>query len=48
MVGQPSFNPNNRSWLKNTARNRSITDVFEPGSTMKVFTIAAGLESGIF
>ncbi|MEC7875767.1 MAG: penicillin-binding transpeptidase domain-containing protein [Pseudomonadota bacterium] len=48
MVGQPSFNPNNRSWLKNTARNRSVTDVFEPGSTMKVFTIAAGLESGIF
>ncbi len=48
MVGQPSFNPNNRSWLKNAARNRSVTDVFEPGSTMKVFTIAAGLESGIF
>ena len=48
MVGQPSFNPNNRSWLKNAARNRSVTDVFEPGSTMKVFTITAGLESGIF
>ena len=48
MVGQPSFNPNNRSWLKNAARNRSVTDVFEPGSTMKVFTIAAGLESGIY
>jgi cell division protein FtsI (penicillin-binding protein 3) len=48
MVGQPSFNPNNRSWSKNTTRNRSVTDVYEPGSTMKVFTIAAGLESGIF
>ena len=48
MVGQPSFNPNNRSWLKNAARNRSVTDVFEPGSTMKIFTIAAGLESGIY
>ncbi len=48
MVGQPSFNPNNRGWLKNAARNRSVTDVFEPGSTMKIFTIAAGLESGIF
>jgi len=48
MVGQPSFNPNNRSWLKDAARNRSVIDVFEPGSTMKVFTIAAGLESGIF
>ena len=48
MVGQPSFNPNNRSWSKDTPRNRSVIDVFEPGSTMKVFTIAAGLESGIF
>ena len=48
MVGLPSFNPNNRSWLKSAARNRSVTDVFEPGSTMKVFTIAAGLESEIF
>ncbi len=48
MVGQPSFNPNNRSWSKDAARNRSVIDVFEPGSTMKVFTIAAGLESGIF
>ena len=48
MVGQPSFNPNNRSWSKNTTRNRIVTDVYEPGSTMKVFTVAAGLESGIF
>ena len=48
MVGQPSFNPNNRGWSKDAARNRSVIDVFEPGSTMKVFTIAAGLESGIF
>lgn len=48
MVGHPSFNPNNRSWSKNTTRNRIVTDVYEPGSTMKVFTVAAGLESGIF
>lgn len=46
MANQPSYNPNNRSSL-NVAhlRNRAITDVFEPGSTMKVATIAAALES---
>lgn len=49
MVGQPSYNPNNRSGLKsNFYRNRAITDVFEPGSTMKPFTVAAGLESGAY
>lgn len=47
MVGQPSYNPNNRNDLKSHYyRNRAVTDVFEPGSTMKPFTIAAGLESG--
>ncbi len=47
MVSQPSYNPNNRSGLKSDHfRNRTITDVFEPGSTMKPFTIATALESG--
>lgn len=47
MVNQPSYNPNNRSGLKSDHfRNRTVTDVFEPGSTMKPFTIAAALESG--
>lgn len=46
MANQPSYNPNNRSNI-NVAhlRNRAITDVFEPGSTMKLATIAAALES---
>ena len=49
MVGQPSFNPNNlRIADRKAIRNRNVTDSYEPGSTMKVFTIAAGLESGIF
>jgi cell division protein FtsI (penicillin-binding protein 3) len=49
MVGQPSYNPNNRKDLKSHFyRNRAVTDVFEPGSTMKPFTVAAGLESGIY
>lgn len=47
MVNQPSFNVNDRSQLKPEAiRNRSVTDVFEPGSTMKPLSIAAALESG--
>ena len=47
MVNQPSFNPNNRTRMKaSQMRNRAVTDVFEPGSTIKPFVVAAGLESG--
>lgn len=47
MVNQPAFNPNNRTNLRpDEMRNRAVTDMFEPGSTMKPFTVAAGLESG--
>ncbi len=46
MANVPSFNPNNRSGYRRSAyRNRAVTDVFEPGSTVKPFTIAAALES---
>lgn len=49
MVNQPSFNPNNRDELSgDQLRNRAVTDVFEPGSTIKPFTAAAALESGKF
>lgn len=49
MVNQPSYNPNNRSKLNSyRLRNRAVTDVFEPGSTIKPFTVAAALESGRF
>jgi len=49
MVNQPSYNPNNRSKLDSyRLRNRAVTDVFEPGSTIKPFTVAAALESGQF
>ena len=49
MVNQPSFNPNNRA-DRNGARmrNRAVTDLFEPGSTVKPFTILTGLEEGDF
>ena len=49
MVGQPSYNPNNRTGLKSGHyRNRALTDVFEPGSTIKPFTIATALKSGLY
>jgi len=49
MVNQPSFNVNDRSQMRPEAtRNRSVTDVFEPGSTMKPLTMAAALDSGIW
>lgn len=49
MVNQPSFNPNNRQRKDQDGfRNRALTDLFEPGSTMKCFTAAAGLESGLW
>lgn len=49
MVNQPSYNPNNRSTItQSNLRNRAMTDVFEPGSTVKPFTVAAALDSGKF
>jgi cell division protein FtsI (penicillin-binding protein 3) len=49
MVSQPSFNPNNRSSMtENSLRNRVVTDVMEPGSTSKTFTMTAALMSGQF
>ncbi len=49
MANFPSYNPNDMGDRSGgRQRNRSITDVFEPGSTMKPFTIAAALDSGDF
>jgi cell division protein FtsI (penicillin-binding protein 3) len=47
LANVPSFNPNNRSRLTGAQlRNRAVTDLFEPGSTLKPFTVALALESG--
>lgn len=47
LVNEPDFNPNNRAGLRSGLfRNRAVTDLFEPGSTLKPFTIACALESG--
>ncbi|MEJ8569594.1 peptidoglycan D,D-transpeptidase FtsI family protein [Elongatibacter sediminis] len=47
MVNQPSFNPNQPNIDSDGLRNRAVTDVFEPGSVMKPFAVAAALEAGI-
>jgi cell division protein FtsI (penicillin-binding protein 3) len=48
LVNQPDYNPNNRANVTGRqTRNRSVTDLFEPGSTMKPFTVAAALDAGV-
>jgi cell division protein FtsI (penicillin-binding protein 3) len=48
LVNQPDYNPNNRANVTGRqTRNRSVTDLYEPGSTFKPFTIAAALDSGL-
>jgi len=47
MVNYPVYNPNNRKNMHPAdMRNRAMTDVYEPGSTMKALTLVAALESG--
>jgi cell division protein FtsI (penicillin-binding protein 3) len=49
MVNSPSYNPNAvRGRRSSSLRNRAVTDVFEPGSTIKPFTVAAAMEQGRF
>jgi cell division protein FtsI (penicillin-binding protein 3) len=48
LVNLPAFNPNNRaSMTRGRSRNRAVSDVYEPGSTMKPFLVAAALEAGV-
>ncbi|HEX2826706.1 MAG TPA: penicillin-binding protein 2 [Burkholderiales bacterium] len=47
MANLPTYNPNNRSKVDpSRTRNRAVTDLYEPGSTLKPFTAAAALEAG--
>src|SRR4029078_4243070 len=47
MANLPSYNPNNRGKFDpRRTRNRAVTDLFEPGSTLKPFTAAVSLEAG--
>lgn len=48
VANAPGFDPNNRVEISpQTVRNRAVADVYEPGSTLKVVTIAAALEEGL-
>ena len=48
LANLPVFNPNNRAHLTGAQlRNRVLTDTFEPGSTMKPFTVALAMELGM-
>ena len=48
IANQPSFNPNNRGDRSSRRfRNRAVTDLAEPGSTIKPFTVAAALQAGL-
>lgn len=46
MANVPSYNPNARAVHDERYRNRAVTDLFEPGSTMKPFSVANALASG--
>jgi cell division protein FtsI (penicillin-binding protein 3) len=48
LANLPSYNPNNREKMKpGYTRNRAVTDIFEPGSTLKPFAVAAALEANV-
>lgn len=47
MSSYPSYDPNTGAGIAAGARNRPVTDVFEAGSVMKVFTAAAALDEGV-
>lgn len=46
MANAPSYNPNARAEHDSRYRNRAVTDLFEPGSCLKVFSVASALASG--
>ncbi|HYL00282.1 MAG TPA: penicillin-binding transpeptidase domain-containing protein [Steroidobacteraceae bacterium] len=47
MVNQPAYNPNDREQIQAADyRNRAVTDIFEPGSSIKPFWVAAALAAG--
>ena len=48
MANIPNYNPNNlKKWPLLYRRNRAVTDIFEPGSTLKTFTVISALKKGI-
>ena len=48
MGQRPSFDPTTKEGIEATWRNLAIEESYEPGSTMKVYTLAAAVEEGVF
>ncbi|WAA10628.1 penicillin-binding protein [Fervidibacillus albus] len=48
MSQRPTFDPNTREGIDDNWQNIVVETAFEPGSTMKVFTLAAAIEEGVF
>ncbi|WAA13688.1 penicillin-binding protein [Fervidibacillus halotolerans] len=48
MAQRPTFDPNTREGIDENWQNIVVETAFEPGSTMKVFTLAAAIEEGVF
>lgn len=48
MGQRPTFNPETKAGLEGSWYNEAIELPFEPGSTMKIFTLAAAVEEGVF
>jgi len=48
MANSPAYNPNNlTNTPKDLMRNRAITDIFEPGSTVKPMVVMTALQRGV-
>ncbi|MFO1445803.1 penicillin-binding protein [Bacillus sp. Bva_UNVM-123] len=48
MSQRPSFHPKTKDGIEKTWHNEVVENSFEPGSTMKIFTLAAAIEEGVF
>lgn len=48
MSQRPSFHPKTKEGISETWHNEAVENSFEPGSTMKIFTLAAAIEEGVF
>jgi cell division protein FtsI (penicillin-binding protein 3) len=48
LASRPGLDPNRPGAARDAgARNRAVTDPYEPGSTMKVFSVSAALDAGV-
>ena len=48
MAQRPTFNPNTKEGINDNWQNIIVENAFEPGSTMKIFTLASAIEEGVF